>query len=272
MSVVAYAAAAVAVVGFLLTAARYAWRARVLHSLRPCDRPEPLGLAGAAWAFAAECTASMFAMLLLPAGWIRSGAPDANASPGAVILIHDWGHNAGAFWLLRRRLRRRGWNPVVSTRHPALQTDIQAIADQLSILVDQVAASQPRQIVLLGHGFGGLVARFYVRQRRAPRVRRICTLGTPHKGSLLPSIFGPMHGILQPRGPLLSRLEAGDRTPQQFDVIALYSTFDSTVLPPANAEYTGAFNIRLDNVGHDGMLFSPKVFTLIEENLAAPLS
>lgn len=271
MSVVAYAAAAVAVVGFLLTATRYAWRARVLHSLPHCDRPEPLGLAGATWSFSREWTASMLALLLLPAGWIRTAAADTNASRGAVILIHEWGLNAGAFWLLRRRLLRSGWNPVVSTRHPARQTDIQTIADQLSSLVDQVAATQPRQIVLLGHGFGGLVARFYVRQRRAPRVRRICTLGTAHKGSLLPSVCGPMGGILQPRGPLLSRLEAGDRTPQQFDVIALYSTFDATILPPANAEYSGAFNIKLDAVGHNGMLFSSKVFTLIEENLAEPI-
>ena len=54
-------------------------------------------------------------------------------------------------------------------------------------------------------------------------------------------------------------------------MIAIQSHFDAMVLPPGNAEYPGAFNIRVNAVGHNALLFSPKVYELLVENLAAPL-
>jgi hypothetical protein len=84
-----------------------------------------------------------------------------------------------------------------------------------------------------------------------------------------------MHGgaghKLAPGSQFLNTLNAADRVPQQFDVIAIHSPFDAMILPPRNAEYANAFNIRLDGVGHNTLLFSSKVYRLIAENLSAPL-
>lgn len=260
--------AAVVVVAIAITAAAYTTRARALGSLRPCDRPEDLGLFTAAVAFLRECAASIAAVALVPFGWIGSEAIDPETDR-AVILIHDLGLNAGAFALLRYRLRRDGWRTVICLRHPSTLTDTAAIASRLEEVVEAIGATRARHIALIGHGFGGLVARFYAARYEAPLVRRIVTLGTAHKGSIVPR--GRAADLLRPDGPLLTELRAGNQLPREIDVIALHSTFDATVLPPANAEYPRAFNIRVNDAGHKTLLFSRKVYQLIAENLAARL-
>ena len=59
--------------------------------------------------------------------------------------------------------------------------------------------------------------------------------------------------------------------PDGYDVISLYSDFDELVIPTANAEYNGAFNVQIRSIGHFSLLTSPRVFELIIENLEAPL-
>jgi triacylglycerol lipase len=222
-------------------------------------------------AFLRECSAIATVLLLFPLRWRTPTDPDASTSRGAIVLIHDYGLSAGSFWLLRRRLVRHGWRPVVALRHRARESDTTAIAGALKEAVDTLSASAPRQIVLLGHGFGGLAAREYARGETPPTVRRIITLGTPHLGSVLPPLFRRLSGAVAPDGHLITRLKTGDPVRRQFDVIAIQSTFDALVVPPKNAEYIGTFNIRLSDYGHCSLLFSQKVFILIEENLAAPI-
>jgi pimeloyl-ACP methyl ester carboxylesterase len=254
--------------------AAYAWRAIILRSLPSCDRPSPLPWIHRAFAFLFEMLAAAVALLSLPFDWIRPSnadrsAPIAESQSGVVILIHDFGVGAASFWRLAGRLRRAGWH-TIAMRHGALRTDARALGADLRNLVESVAASSPKQIVLLGHGFGGMIARLYGRDYGPLRVHRIFTLGTPHRGSVLSPLHGPMRSVLEPGGRLVNYVAASDPVPQQFDVIALFSTFDALVLPPPNAEYPGAFNIQIDAVGHHALLFSRKVFDLVAENLVAP--
>jgi len=256
--------------------ATYAWRASVVRSLRSCDRPEALPWFDRARAFLFEVLAAAVARLSIPLDWIPQPITDRRPpitnrqSPGTVVLIHDFGVNGASLWLLARRLRRIGWQTAIM-RHAALRTDAHALAAELRTLVDAAAASDTKQIVLVGHGFGGMIARLYGRDYGPLQVRRIVTLGTAHRGSVLSSLHGPMRAILQPRGRLVAYVEASDPVPHQFDVITLFSTFDAWVLPAANAEYPGAFNIQVNDVGHDAMLLSTKVFQLVQENLAVPI-
>jgi len=264
----AAAVAAPFVVAIVVNAIAYNARAQALRSLRPCDRPEELSWPHTIVAFLRECIASVAAVALWPFAWTHTESIDPDAER-AVILIHDLGLNAGAFAMLRHRLQRDGWQTVIAMRHSATLTDAASIAAQLHATISALATTSTRQVALVGHGFGGLVARFYARRYPASIVRRILTLGTPHQGSLLRR--GRAGDLLQPGGELLTQLREADRLPQELDVIALHSTFDAKVLPPANAEYPRAFNIKLDDAGHDTLLFSRKVYDLIAENLAAPL-
>ncbi len=249
-------------------AALYAWRARLLHLTG--DGDERLGAIHAAWAFAKECAASAAVLLLVPVGWCVPRDHVGGAGRGPVILVHGRGLNRGSLWPLRRRLLRDGWRLVCCVEYRATPVDIEHAACRLRDLVERLNARDRRPIACIGHGFGGLVVRYFVRRYPAPTVRRIVTLATPHHGTEVARILG--RGALQPGSRLLNTMNAADHVPQQFDVIAIHSTFDAVILPPGNARSPGAFNIQLKDVGHNAMLFSTRVYQLIAENLAAPLA
>jgi len=248
----------------------YLQRARVVRRLPDCDAVDTLGWIDVTLRFFEECLATALARVALPlrrnAAPAVGGAADAGRSP--LVLVHDWGLSSGSFALLRRRLQRGGFGPVYDFRYRSARADIEAIAAQLRDFIEPLAAQSQQPITLLGHGIGGLVVRYYARRFPARRVRRLVTLGTPHHGSLLARRWLPH---LAPDSPWLGNLNAGDRTPQQYDAIAIFSTFDALLLPPAVAYYDGAHNVQLNNVGHYAMLTSRRVYDLIAENLAAPL-
>lgn len=256
----------------------YERRARVLRELAKCAAVDRLGWLDAAWCFAQECGANAFVVLAAPLGWIVGRQPTTAASDGdgqrisigkgAVVLVHGWGVNGGSMLLLRRRLRRDGWGPVCCFNYLSHAADVETAAAELCAYVERVAATSTEPVTLIGHSLGGLVIRHYARHSPSPRVRRLMTLGTPHHGTVLARRWLPK---LAPEARLLAALNAADRTPQQFDVITIYSSFDALVLPPANAVYDHAFNIQLNNVGHNALLTSKRVYGLIAENLAAPL-
>ena len=261
------------VVMLLYTAALYCVRARILRRLDACDAVEPLGLVNAAWAFAKEGAATAAVLLAVPLGWLLPRCCSGSDSRGPVLLVHGWSLNRGCFWLLRHRLLRDGWSPVCCFDYRSLNLDVEGAAARLRTAVEEMrttrGAAQP--LMLVCHSLGGLVARYYVRRYPAPHVRRIITLGTPHADAALAALRKKGAHKLAPRPSLLATLSAADRVPQQFDVIAIQSTFDAAILPPRNAEYPGAFNVVVNDVGHNTLLFSSKVYRLIAENLGAPM-
>ena len=269
-----YLVVAFAVAMVLFNATLYTLRARVLRGVDACDTIDRLGVVDAAWAFAQECAATAAVLLTVPFGWLLPRCRSGGATRGPLLLVHGWSLNRGCFWLLRRRLLRDGWGPVCCFEYRSLSLDIEGAAAGLRAAVDRLtqSAGAHQPLALIGHSLGGLVARYYVRRYPAPNVRRIITLGTPHFGTALARARRGAGHKLAPGSPFLKTLNAADRVPQQFDVIAIQSTFDAMALPPRNAEYPGAFNIRVNNVGHNALLFSSKVYALIAENLGAPLA
>ncbi len=253
----------------LFNAVVYTVRARVVRGLPDCDAVDALGWLDAAWCFAQECLATLLVVGAIPLGWVGSREPQqASVARGPVVLVHGWGLNSGSMLWLRRRLQRDGWGPVSCFAYASRQANIEAAAAELRKHVDAAWAASPQPLTLIGHSLGGLVLRYYVRRYAARGVRRLVTLGTPHRGTLLARPWLPR---LAPEAPLLANLNAADRTPQQLDVIAIYSTFDAIVLPPSSGAYDGAFSIQLNNVGHNALLTSKRVYALIAENLAVPM-
>ena len=248
----------------------YGWRARLVRHAPECSADERLGMIGAAWAFAKECAALAAVALLVPLGWCLPRCRTGTGARGPLILVHGCALNRGSLWLLRRRLLRDGWGPACCFEY-GWSVDVERAARQLHKMVESLAAREHRPITCIGHSLGGLVLRYCARRYPAPTVRRIVTLGTPHGGTELARILGHHRRPLLPGSRLLGALNAADHVPQQFDVIAIHSSFDAMVLPPSNGMYPGAFNIQVNDVGHNALLFSAKVYRLIAENLAAPL-
>ena len=255
----------------------YARRARALRRAACHEEAGPPGWGSAVWAFGQECAASAAVLLLIPAGWWQPCCRHGAGTRGAIVLVHGREVSRGALWWLRRRLLRDGWSPVCCVAVRATTTDVERAASQLHEVIErlQVPALPPTPVTLIGHSVGGLAARYFARRYAAPRVRRIVTLGTPHQGTesgpLCDWCARAIGRRLAPESSLLRRLNAADHVAQQFDVIAISSTFDARILPPSNALYPGAFNVQLNNVGHYTLLFSPAVYRLLAENLAAPL-
>ena len=258
----------------LYTAALYALRARVLRRLPACDTDEPLGLLTATRAFVVECISTAAVLLSIPLGWLLPHCATGNGKRGPVLLVHGWILNRGCFWMMRRRLLRDGWSPVCCFDYRTLALDVEGGAAQLRASIDHlVQVSGGRSpVTVIGHSLGGLVLRYYARRYPAPYVRRIVTLGTPHAGTALAQRRGRTPHKLAPGSSFVNTLGAADRVAQQFDVITIHSGFDAMILPPRNAEYPGAFNIRVAGIGHNALLFSSKVYGLIAENLDAPLT
>ncbi len=262
----------------LFNLAAYACRTCVLRRLAKCAAADRLGWIDWACCFAQECGANAFVVLAAPLGWIIGRQPETSPSAderqsmskrrGPVVLVHGMGVNGGSMLLLRQRLLRDGWGPVCCFNYLSHAADVETAAAELRTYVERVAATSTEPVTLIGHSLGGLVIRYYARHFPSPRVRRLLTLGTPHRGTILARRWLP---ALAPGSKLLVALNAADRPPQQFDVITIYSSFDALILPPANAVYDNAFNIQLNNVGHNALLTSKRVYGLIAENLAAPL-
>jgi pimeloyl-ACP methyl ester carboxylesterase len=254
----------------------YVARLRVLRRSEDCDRDDPLGLFHAAAAFVLECLSTFLVLLSIPTGWfpqtLRPRSLQAPHAHGPVVLVHGWGLNRGCWWLLRYRLRRDGWGPIYGFNYSSFSADVERAAAELVEFINALPArSAGAPLSLIGHSLGGLVIRYCLRRYRAQGVRRVITLGTPHGGTSFLPLIGPVRRRLDPDSPLIHQLNAGDRVPQQFDVIAIGSQFDALILPPARARYPGAFNIQVRDIGHNRLLFAHRVYVLIRENLEAPL-
>lgn len=273
MALIAYIGLACIAPAVLANVALYTWRAQWLRQHADCDSSARPPVIEALAAFIGECAAGAALVVLLVFGRFLPRCRTGAGTRGAVVLLHGWGGNRGAVWWLRRRLIRDGWSPVCCFEYGPFAVDVERVAAELHAAIDALraehAGSSP--LTLLGYGLGGLVLRHYLRRYPAARIRRVLTLGTAHCGTAVARLGGPLTRALVPESPLLRRLNAADHLPLQFDVIAVHSTFDATILPPENGRYPDAFTVELSTLGHAALLFSGKVYTIVAENLAAPM-
>jgi pimeloyl-ACP methyl ester carboxylesterase len=216
---------------------------------------EPLGGVGATLAFLREWFATM-ALLLASLIDGRSTGNDP-AARRIAILIPERYCAVGGFWYLRRRLRAGGWACV-----PGIARTMGPHASDMTAALDACTAALPAgaELVVIGHGIGGVVGHHYAQARPALRIRHVITLGAPHQGSrALPyRMFG---AAAAPAIPV-----AAEAAP--VEVIAIYSDFDAWLLPVDDAYRPGGFNIAVRGLGHCAMLLSGLVADLIVENLA----
>jgi Predicted acetyltransferases and hydrolases with the alpha/beta hydrolase fold len=133
---------------------------------------------------------------------------------------------------------------------------------------------------VVGHSLGGLVAAYWLKQiDRGRRIRRVVTLGTPHRGTRF-----AWHGALLlgwvsrapwqmiPGSSLLRELEMGP-VPCGSELIAIASRHDS-IVPRESARGMDAprqRSIEISRAGHLDYLWSSDAFLSIAAALASPL-
>lgn len=236
-----------AVLPFAATAASYVTARR-----RGETGTEPLGVGEQIGGLLRETGALLAVFAALPLR-LRPARPR-TVSRGVVLLIPELCCSSASFSALGRRLAEAGWTVLGAAEHPT-SGGAEAVAAGLDARIELVPSDV--DVVVLGHGFGGIVATRYAATH--PRVRRVVTLGTPHQGSqALPYRW------------LSGNTGHVPVTGSPADVMAIYSDFDAWLVPVDNAYCPGGFNIAIGGVGHCAMLRSRRVADLIVENLSRP--
>jgi pimeloyl-ACP methyl ester carboxylesterase len=181
-----------------------------------------------------------------------------------VVLIHGYLANRSMLLPLASYLRWRGIGQVLCFDYPS-----GAGVERGAIALREFLRRRVRggRIDLVCHSLGGLVARVYLQELGgARRVDRCITLGTPHRGTYnsywLTSRVGRE---LRPDSELLSRLERSRAAAERVRFVSVIAGSDNLVVPRVHCAHGD--EVRIPDLGHVGMLFSPRVLRIVAERL-----
>ena len=195
----------------------------------------------------------------------RDPAPAPASDP--VLLLHGVLCNAGVWRSMKRRLGRAGIGPLYAPSYGPPLASIDLFADQVAGEIDRIlAATGAKQVSIVAHSMGGIVARAYLSKYGGAKVRRVITIGTPHEGSVHAWLFpGTSLGQLRPGNAWLTALPAPDDRSPPF--VSVWSWHDSMVAPQTSARLAHGRNVEIVGVGHNALLTDPEVAQRVIEEL-----
>jgi pimeloyl-ACP methyl ester carboxylesterase len=212
-----------------------------------------------------------------PGATAPAGAPDLPAEGDErppVVLLHGFIDNRSVFVLLRRSLARHGWHHLESLNYSPLTCDIRTAAELLGRHVEEICArTGHREVDIVGHSLGGLIARYYVQRLGGDqRVRTLVTLGTPHGGTAVAPLASAHPIVRQMRtgsAPIeeLRRPAPGCRT----RFVSFWSELDRVIVPAEAAcidhPDLDAQNVRVTGIGHLALPVHPAVAAAVRQAL-----
>lgn len=199
---------------------------------------------------------------------------DVVAAGTPIILLHGLIDNGSIFVTLRRSLRRRGFGRVITLNYSPFAQDIRQVARQLGELVERTCEETGYEKVhVVGHSLGGIVARYYVQRLGGDlRVHTVCTLGSPHSGTLAAHLL-PQKLVkqLRPGSDVLVDLEQ-PAPGLQSRFVSFWSDLDELMVPKRSARIDhpdlAARNVLLHGVGHMSLPINPRAVREIAGLLA----
>lgn len=190
-----------------------------------------------------------------------------------ILLIHGIWHNSSAFFILKRHLRKMGWNYIFYIDLQTSRFSIPELSNQLRDYVESILKETgKKRIDLIAHSLGGIISRYYIQfLGGGHRVKNLITLGTPHRGTTL-SFLGLHESMrsLRPTGHFMNKLN-NEKLPTGVNYTSIWSPFDFMILPPENAKLApsqainpmNVRNIKTPIVSHGGFLVSKVTFKTI---------
>lgn len=188
-------------------------------------------------------------------------------SPGGrrpILVIHGFGSSPRVMTPLGRFLEKRHRREVIQIRiSPGFQ-DLSTCAHSAAERIDELCQDPDFEFAdLVGYSMGGLVASYLLKRLPCgPRLRRVVTLGTPHRGTPLARLGTLMLGSvckavpqMRPGSRFLDELHAHD-VPFDSELISVAGRSD-LVVPEACARLAPAprqRNYALAGVNHLGLL------------------
>ncbi|WP_455360344.1 esterase/lipase family protein [Streptomyces sp. SYSU K21746] len=202
--------------------------------------------------------------------------PTAGGTGTPVVLLHGFVDNRSVFVLLRRSLTAHGRHHVESLNYSPLSCDIRAAADLLGRHIEEICTrTGHRQVDIVGHSLGGLIARYYVQRLGGDaHVRTLVTLGTPHAGTRIAPLMSahPIVRQMRPHSDVIEELrEPAPNCLTRF--VSFWSDLDQLMLPLETACIDHpdliAQNVQVSGIGHLALPVHPAVAAGIRQALEA---
>jgi pimeloyl-ACP methyl ester carboxylesterase len=189
-----------------------------------------------------------------------------------VLLIHGYGCNSGYWSKMSVAFDQAGIMYGAVNLEPVFG----AIDNYVSIIDDAIktlcAASGRKQVIIVAHSMGGLVARAYLCKYGYAHTVKIITLGTPHHGTGL-AHFGlgqnsrqmRWHGTAEKGTPntWLQQLAGKENKKNYAMFVSIYSVHDNIIAPQNSSFLPGARNIAFHGIGHVALGMNPKIIALV---------
>jgi triacylglycerol esterase/lipase EstA (alpha/beta hydrolase family) len=194
--------------------------------------------------------------------------PDSRHPP--VLLLHGYGCNSG-YWAHLAPLLDAAGISYASVDLEPVAGDIDGYVATVERAVDALcAASGRRQVAIVAHSMGGLVARAWLRDHGAGRAARVITLGTPHHGTAL-ARFGLGRNAFQmrPGSAWLRALAGSEDAATRARITSIYTHHDNIVSPRESSRLAGARNLEFGGVGHVALGSDARVLAAVMRELAA---
>ncbi|MFT4622009.1 MAG: triacylglycerol lipase [Myxococcota bacterium] len=170
-----------------------------------------------------------------------------------VVMVHGYLGHAEMFRPLVRRLRKAGFPHTAAVGYPSTRVEPEDLVRHIARVVEPLARGG--RVDLVGHSLGAVGCRAYLKLFGGDRyVRRFVSLGGPHAGTSMYRFTPPrLRPLLDPEGPWVRRLAEGD---EPVPTVVIRSRYDHQVLPPRRAAISGAHEVLLSRIGHNGLLWS----------------
>lgn len=101
-----------------------------------------------------------------------------------VVLLHGFGRDKSAMWLLASRIEEGGFD-VVQIGYDSLGAPPEEITRSVAEQIETCCGDSQSQVHFVGHSLGGLIIRAYLAEERRVNRGRVVLIATPNSGTPL---------------------------------------------------------------------------------------
>ncbi len=204
--------------------------------------------------------------LLRPIAWFDAPLPGAQGESTPILLVPSPLWSRATLSFLHTYLERRG-HRVWSMSFPREDQTLSERAAVLEAALTRLTkATRARQVDVVAHGLGGLIAGWVVQHGETrDQVRRLITLGTPWRGTRM-AVFFAGH-IAREAAPQSVNLDG--LLPLEVPTLSVWCPEDPIVIPADSAVADPLSCVAIDGVGHLGLLASARCFRAVQSALDA---